>query len=228
MIIVKLQGGLGNQMFQYAFGRNLSLIHNVPLKIDYSYLKTANQSSRVFQLDGFQIKTDEASDKEIKSYIGLTQKIMGRFRSSSQKKHIKESTAFKESVLKLSDGYFEGHWQNEKYFNAHESIIRHDFTLKNPLGQEAQKKSSKISSEKSATSLHIRRGDYITIKKIADVHGTVPLSYYEKACEIILEKAPDAKFFIFSDDINWAKENFPKKYPVTFISSTEITAVEEL
>ncbi len=229
MIIVKLQGGLGNQMFQYALGRNLSLIHNASLKIDYSYLKTPNQSGRVFQLDGFQIKTTEATEKEIKSYTGTFQKILDRFRPSSRKKHIKESfERFNPELLERSDGYFDGHWQNEKYFKDNEKIIRNDFILKNPLGTEAQKIAMKISSEESPVSLHIRRGDYVVIKKIADIHGTLPLSYYEKACGIIMEKAPDTHFFISSDDIAWAKENFPKKYPATFVSSPEIKAHEEL
>ncbi|MEK7575016.1 MAG: alpha-1,2-fucosyltransferase [Patescibacteria group bacterium] len=231
MIIVKLQGGLGNQMFQYALGRNLSLIHNVPFKIDYSYLKTSNQSNRSFKLDGFQIRTEEATQKEVTSYTGLNQKILDRFRTSSNKKHIKESFhGFNEYVLRRGDGYFDGHWnmQSEKYFHPNETAIRKDFQLTKPFGADAQKIAETIAKEPASVSLHIRRGDYVSISKVSEVHGVLPLSYYETACEKILDKFPNAHFFIFSDDIAWAKENFPNKYRVSFVSDPEITDHEEL
>lgn len=229
MIIVKLQGGLGNQMFQYALGRNLSLIHNVPFKIDSSYLRKPNQSRRTFLLDGFNIAATEATVAEIAQYRSTFQKVLDWLRPEPKRKKVLEhSPDFDPSLLKRSDGYFDGHWHNKKYFQANEQTIRKDFTLKNPFGASARETSEKIKSEHNATSLHIRRGDYVTISKIAAVHGTLPLSYYETACEIILDKNPDAHFFISSDDIAWSKANFPKNLPATFISSPEISECEEL
>lgn len=216
-------------MFQYALGRNLSLVHKVPLKIDYSYLKDPNQSQRSFQLGGFQIKTAEANKKEIQSYVGPLQKILDKFRPNSIRKHIEESfEGFNENILKRGDGYFDGHWQNEKYFHPNESAIRQDFALKNPIGTTAEAIMRNIQSSKNPTSLHIRRGDYVTIPKIAKIHGTVSLAYYETACDKILEKFPDAHFFISSDDIAWVKENFSIAHPVTFVSAPEISDCEEV
>lgn len=232
MIIVKLQGGLGNQMFQYALGRNLSLLHKAPFKIDYSYLKKPNQSGRVYQLEGFNIQVTEATEREIRSYTGTVQKILDRyFRKSSHQKHIKENfLGFNADVLRYKDGYFDGHWnmQSERYFHPNEAAIRQDFELKNPLGAAAEAISKQISAASSPVSVHIRRGDYVTISKVAAVHGLLPLSYYQKACDQILEKFSETNFFIFSDDINWAKENFPKKYPVSFVSNPEIYDHEEI
>ncbi len=229
MIIVKLQGGLGNQMFQYAFGRSLSLRHNVSLKMDSSYLRKENQSGRKFRLGGFNIDIPEATAKEIERYCGTFQKIIDRIRTGNQKRCIVEhSPSFKPNILLRNDGYFDGHWNNEKYFSDHADVIRKDFTLKNSMGRAAEILAQKIRAEKNPVSIHIRRGDYVTIKKIADVHGVLPLSYCETAMKKIIEQFPDAHFFISSDDIAWAKENFPKKYPVTFVSSPEIPDFEEL
>ncbi len=228
MIIIKLEGGLGNQMFQYAIGRNLSLLHNTPLKIDSSYLRSANQSGRSFKLDNFNTVINEATQAEIDGYRSIFQKILDRIRPESKKKKILEPRDFNPNVLRHIDGYFYGHWNSKKYFINNEDIIRNDFKLKKPFGETAKAILEKINSLPNATSIHIRRGDYISIKKIADMHGTLPISYYENAMEKIKEKLPDATFFVFSDDIEWVKKNFSKKYPGTFISNPNIPDYEEL
>lgn len=229
MIIVKLHGGLGNQMFQYALGRNLSLLHGVPFKIDSSYMEKENQSARTLRINGFKTLLDEATENESKAYRGTVQKILDHIRPDSKRKKILELPAnFDSTVLERADGYFVGHWNDERYFKASETIIRKDFELKRPLGIFAQIIAERILLEPEPISVHIRRGDYVSIPKIADAHGTLPLSYYEQAMKIIFEKSNGAHFFISSDDIAWAKENFPKRYPVTFVSSPEITDYEEL
>ena len=229
MIIMKIHGGLGNQMFQYALGRNLSLLHGVPLKIDCSYLRIGNQSNRVLQLDGFKIQAVEATENEIKKYGSTFQKIADRIRPESKRKRaLEQGGEFDSEILKRSDGYFDGHWQDERYFKANENAIREDFELKEPFGTRANEMAEKIKNTPNATSVHIRRGDYVSIQKIADTHGTLPLSYYKTACDKILEKFPAAHFFVSSDDILWVKENFPREYPAIFVSSPEISDCEEL
>ncbi len=216
-------------MFQYALGRNLSLIHDVPFKIDSSYLEKENQSARTLRIDGFKTFLDEATLDEIKIYRSTLQKILDRARPDSKRKKILElSPKFDSTILKRSDGYFVGHWNDERYFKTSEAIIRKDFELKRPLGISAQIIAERILLEPEPISVHIRRGDYASIQKIADEHGTLPLSYYKTACDKILEKFPDARFFVSSDDIDWSKENFPQSYPATFVSSQEISDCEEL
>lgn len=227
MIIIKLKGGLGNQMFQYALGRNLSLIHNIPLKVDSSYLKNPNQSNRSLRIDNFNTILEEASSVEINSIVSPLQNILDIVRSK-KRTVVEKSNTFNMNILSRNKGYFIGHWNSEKYFKNNESIIREDFKLKNPFGEKAEIISKKIESATNSTGIHIRRGDYVSIKKIADVHGLIPILYYENAMEKIAQKFPDAEFFIFSDDIKWAEENFPKKYPVTFVSNPSILDYEEL
>ncbi|MFZ2621011.1 MAG: alpha-1,2-fucosyltransferase [Minisyncoccia bacterium] len=227
MIIIKLEGGLGNQMFQYALGRNLSLIHKTSLKIDSSYLEKANQSQRSLRINNFVMELEEASDKEVASYNSPFQKVLNKLGLKS-KKIIEKSSAFDPNILSQNNGYFIGHWNNEKYFKANENTIRNDFKLKRPLGKASQEVMKQIISLPNSTSIHIRRGDYVSIKKISDKHGILPISYYENGMIKIDEKFPKTTFFVFSDDIEWVKENFPKKYPIIFVSDTIIPDYEEL
>ena len=229
MIIIKLEGGLGNQMFQYALGRNLSLIHDTPFKVDVSYLEKENQSGRTLRIDNFKTLLNKAAEDEISSYRSTIQKILDRLRPISKRKKILElSPEFDPRVLKRADGYFVGHWNNERYFKSSEDAVRKDFELKQPLGTLAQQVAEEILSEPESVSVHIRRGDYVSIPKIAAVHRTLPLSYYQEACGKILEKKPNAVFFVSSDDIIWAKDNFPKEFRTVFVSSPEIPDYEEM
>ena len=216
-------------MFQYALGRSLSLSHNVPFKIDSSYLRSANQSDRSFQLDKFNTTLEEATSEEINKYRSTFQKILDKMRPESKRKKIVEhSQFFKKNILNRADGYFDGHWNSEKYFNKYEDAVRKDFELKAPFGSKASEISQKIISEQNAISLHIRRGDYVSNKKIANIYNTLPLSYYEQAMKKINEKTMGAHFFIFSDDMDWVRKNFSTKYSVTFVSSPEIADYEEI
>jgi hypothetical protein len=229
IIIIKLEGGLGNQMFQYALGRNLSLIHQKSLKFDLSYLKIPNQSGRTFRLGGFAVEVEEATEPEIATYRSTLQKILDKFRSKSKRRKVLEQlNRFEPKVLEKVGGYFVGHWNDERYFKSSENAIRKDFELKKPFSPLAQKIAEEIAVEPEPVSVHIRRGDYVSIPKIANTHRTLPISYYKEACGKILEKKLNAHFFISSDDIGWTKENFPKEFKVSFVSSTEIPDYEEL
>lgn len=229
MIIIKLEGGLGNQMFQFALGRALSLSHRVPLRFDSSYLQRPNQSGRTLFLDGFRVDITEATRSEIARYAGTLQKALDCLRPAGKRRKVFErSPGFDPSVLTRSAGYFVGHWSSEKYFTARTDIIRKDFTLKKPLSPGAEKAAGRIGAASTPVSVHIRRGDYVTLPKVAAVHRTLPLSYYEAAMENMLGRARDAHFFVSSDDIGWARAYFPQKHPITFISAPDIAECEEL
>jgi hypothetical protein len=216
-------------MFQYALGRSLSLTHSTSFKVDTSYLRTANQSGRSLRLQGFNVTLEEADRKEVLRYINPVRKTLDRVLPTSKKKYVRETSArFNREILANNDAYFDGHWNSEKYFIDAQDTIRKDFQLKNPFDPAAHTISKQIKSENVSVSVHIRRGDYVSIQKIANRHGVLPLSYYETAMDHMVNKFPQAHFFVFSDDIAWAKENYPKKYPVTFVSGSGIEDYEEL
>ena len=211
MIILKLQGGLGNQMFQYSAGLALSKRLNTTLRLDISYYK--NDKKRKFSLDDFNISAKEATEKDILSLsdsilINAYKKI---FRRHAEKKMFANSYFYDKSFEKISDNsIIEGFWQNEKYFKDVEKIIRHEFRLKNDLSEKSAELERKINGDNSV-SVHIRRGDY-TLPKYRKIFYECSVEYYTLAIKYILDIVPNAEFFVFSDDLEWAKNiPFPKK-----------------
>lgn len=195
MIIVRILGGLGNQMFQYAYAKALQdKGHHV--KLDISKFKKYTLHGG-YHLDSFKI------DLEIANSLSS---ILGKL---GIKKSIKEKNLLFDENLKSLKGneYLKGYFQTEKYFTEIRKILLDQFTIKSELSISTKNISKKIKTKENTCSLHIRRGDYISDKKANNVHGTCDLIYYENAMKLINEKYKNTHFFIFSDDISWAKEN---------------------
>jgi len=204
MIIVRIIGGLGNQMFQYAFYKNLeSKYSNVKCDvIGYEKYKLHNG----FNLEkAFNLKVNKASIEEIKSvthlyetsiFSKIIRKVIGEKAS-----HINETKFTWELLDSGHDLYVDGYWQSEKYFGKKEHL-RADFSFKQDLNNE-QEKLMKLINSCNSVSMHVRRGDYVGNKAYIILNE----EYYNTAKALIQKQISDAVFFIFSDDIYWIKEN---------------------
>ena len=220
-IIVKLRGGLGNQMFQYAVGRHLSQITKAALKLDITSLK--NDPKRDYSLDCFNITENFATDEEIKWFKKYQRKpgkiwfLRNRLLADETKYAQERQFHFDQKILQLKQPvYLDGYWQTEKYFKDIEHIIRKEVIVKTPLQGENAEVAEEIVATTSVA-MHIRRGDYVTNRETNEYHGTCGLDYYRKAIEIISKKVNNPHFFIFSDDHKWAKDNIVLEYPATYV-----------
>lgn len=231
MIITKLIGGLGNQLFQYAAGRRLAYINNTNLKLDLSWYKNVDggkATSRAYGLGEFNIIAENfASLEEIGRFkknkiYTILEKLNLYHRDSFTKER---QFNLNPEVLNLSDNnYIQGHWQSEKYFKDIEDIIRKEFTLKKSVINEY----GKLIDETNSVSIHIRRGDYVTDKKTRDFYETCTLNYYHTAIKKIIDNVISPHFFIFSDDMGWVKDNLIVGYPLIFVSNSQSKDYEEL
>ncbi len=246
MIIVNLKGGLGNQMFQYACGRALSLRaqargEDATLKLDatgFDRLSDA-ETVRAFELDAFNIEAGHATPEEIRKAkypLGPLSKALRLFNAKVLRKFY---INFTPSVLGWSgDVYLDGFWQTEKYFVDVVEDIRNDFTLAKPPGAAARKWFAVIGADPNSVSLHVRRGDYVSNAATGAHHGTCDKGYYERAIFDVAEKMDDRargkgalaipSIYVFSDDIAWAKKNLSFPCPVAFVSSPDLTNAEEM
>ena len=231
MIIIKLKGGLGNQMFQYAFGRKLSLKLPTELALDINedteIKGLRGDLVRPFLLNRFDIKAHVATLEEVaklrKPFSLYLAKI---FRKLGKYNHYK----FDPKAFEIKDNtYLEGFWwQSEQYFKDIRPQLLEDFTLVKDLGTDAEKIAESIRQAQSSVSVHIRRGDYANNPVTLAYHGLAPMEYYEQAIKIIQEKRPHSIFYIFSDDIEWLKANFPLPPLSQIVSDKNIPEYEEL
>jgi hypothetical protein len=224
MIIVNLKGGLGNQMFQYAFGKSLSLKLGVPLKLDVRFLLDRNPSLkhifRDFDLSIFNLELSFATKEEIEKVVKMNflQKIYRRKINLTYKIFIENYFHYDPRAEKLKDNiYLDGYWQSPKYFISHEAQIKNKFKFTNVLTEQKLVLKNKIISSDSVC-VNIRRTDYLTTS--ASVYGNCNQSYYINGLEIIKQKLTNRsiELFVFSDDIEWCKKNLKFSLPTTFVN----------
>ena len=232
MIITKLKGGLGNQMFQYATGLALSISKNEELKMDatgYDDPRYVNANTpRKYRLFPFNISGSLATKEEVKKYkypYGIVSKGLRFFSHKILRRYYID---YDLSFFKKNHQYIEGYFQSEKNFFEVKDKVRQEFTLKKEFESEiflAEK--NKIDKNKSV-SVHIRRGDYVSDKSANSYFGTCSLEYYQKAIEMIKSKIDAPIFYFFSDDIAWVKQEFGEKENFYFISNPKLEDYEEL
>jgi len=226
MIVARITGGLGNQMFQYAIAKALAKNSNDTFKLDLSFYP--KQNLRKYELNQFNIEESIATEQEcvefrgkegfvlkIKRKLGLPVK-----RPYSYYKE-KQISVFDNNISnKKGNIYLDGCWQNEKYFKSIRNEILKDFTLKGDISSEAKKYLEDIKRSQSV-SLHVRRGDYVQNTHTNSVHGTCSEAYYQKAIKHIEKNIDNPNFYIFSDDIAWCKENFDFLENKFFVDDTK-------
>ncbi|MFO7681747.1 MAG: alpha-1,2-fucosyltransferase [Chloroflexota bacterium] len=226
MVITRLAGGLGNQMFQYAAARQLAQRLQTTLKLDISYYDT--QQLRTYALSPFNIQESFASAAELAQIRGTGQNKVAKlfFHARQMFKLFYRWTVLRESrVMPVNkqlwtvtgDVYLDGYWQSQQYFLDIASLIRQEFTLKTAPDHYSEELTKHITNNQSV-SIHIRRGDYVANLHTNQLHGTCSIAYYQTSAAHIAQKVERPFFFIFSDDPAWAKENLRLPYPVTIVS----------
>jgi len=231
MIIVRLTGGLGNQMFQYALGRHLALKNDVELMVDTTYFENVPKNQRHFvkreyDLDILNIRAKVLNPKDadflpcfsgklmdkikdrIKGHFNLYEKLNGY-------KVLSEKALFNFDEGALCSGgnfYLIGYWQNERYFKAIEKQIRDDFTFKNTFDEKVRHLAGEIAGSNSLC-LNIRRGDFVD----NPTHGFTGMDYIHEAVNLIRGRVGISKVYVFSDEIDWCEKNLHLDLPCFFV-----------
>ncbi|HRH26091.1 MAG TPA: alpha-1,2-fucosyltransferase [Candidatus Paceibacterota bacterium] len=231
MITVKLKGGLGNQMFQYALGRKLAVKHKTDLLLDTSRFEYnalyPNDAARQYSLDCFRLFPG-ARATNISQYKGGV--IETAIRRITHKLIKPDHFAYDKKADHAKDGSFlEGFWQSEVYFKEIQNIIRDDFALKNPLGGNARTVLQLIENLETPVSVHVRRTDYVSNYRSVQLMGYMTDQYYVRASDAMKEKiGKTPSWVIFSDDIAWCKENMKFLDSALFVDKPDIKDYEEM
>lgn len=218
MKIIKLKGGLGNQMFQYAFAKYVERISGEKSILDSSaYEELLNDEIRKPRLLKFNITSEVASVDEIRKYTLLSHK--GNSLSLKYKIGILfEALCNKGYYFEWKRGdfitlpeiqkcrYFDGYWQSVEYIEPIKEQLLKDFTPNYELSAKAQRQMADMQSHNSVF-VGIRKGDYTANAKARKHFGIITNEYYSKAMDLIASKVESPVFHIFSNDIEWCKQN---------------------
>jgi len=232
MIIIKIFQGLGNQLFQYAFVRALSLRHHKTFKMDLSWYNE-HSNHRPYALDKFNIAGEEATEKDIhdiktcdgRNFIEYHFKRIRNKYSPYYKKNIisEKNSLYDENYLKINSNSFVcGYFSSELYFKDYASVIKNDLEFKDRPSPLNLNKIQKIQPQ-HAVCISIRRGDFVN----NPVHDVCDLNYFYTSMEYMSEKINNPYFYIFSDDNDWVKNNFRSNYPHEFITNNYPDFIED-
>ncbi len=218
MIIARLKGGLGNQMFIYALGRHLSIKNNTKLWLDATYLKLNN--IRHNELKYFNIPT-----KEIPIPFGLlilpriffkVVRILSKKLKRDSLHPVQKDYYFDKSVLEKNVFVLDYYWLGEDYFKDIGNIIRKDFVLKDKPNKKNREMLEKINNSNSVC-IHVRRGDLVKKERGKEAGRIYSSKYYRDAIKLIARKVKNPHFFVFSDGLQWAKNNLKTGFPTTYV-----------
>ncbi len=226
MIIAEITAGLGNQLFQYSFARNLSLLRKQPLKLDLNFFKDSRFSD-VYRLDKFNIRAEIASPEEIRAFrrrefpgylSGAIRRILGRKIYYHNKYHLDENeiSADKVKSLNMENIYLSGYWAGEKNFAENADTIREELKPVKPLSGKSRRFLEKINAANSV-SLHFRRNDYVGNTYFVNLS----MEYYRNAISHIAERVKNPVFFLFSDDPQWVVNNFKTEFEFTIVDAND-------
>jgi len=250
VVIVRLKGGLGNQMFQYAAARALATARGVRLGLDLAAFDA--DPRRRFELDRLPISATVASP-------GAVFRLTGRPQTRRQRALCRAARAlarmagvpsqrefdllrplgvdrrvytephfhFDPNFQSLpADIYLDGYWQSERYFAGIADELRRELTVGAAAQAEVRDLEAAIRSAESV-GVHVRRGDYVTEERTAAYHGTCDPEYYRAAAERVREVAGRPHFFVFSDDPEWVRSHLAFLSPSTIIGHADRTRPHE-
>jgi hypothetical protein len=236
MIIIRIEGGLGNIMFQYGLSRQLELKQKANIKYDVSscYVNPLGDYSLSLEPFSISIKDRFTTPEEVAAFAKYQKKIGKRwfFHNmfiADETKYIQEKGfTFNPHVLDCADNVLiRGWWQNERYFIDVRDQLLKDFTVRAPLTGTNKQVADEIQSSPSV-SLHIRRLDFVSNPNTKKYHGELTKEYYDAALRKIASHVKTPTLFIFSDDIEWVKKHMPFSYKTIYVTGNNDAPHEDM
>ena len=225
-IVIRFNGGLGNQMFQYALGRSLSALHGARLLFDMDFfdLPPGAHTPRSYGLDAFSVQCDRATPTQIRLAKQGGSSLRAWLydlhpRLAPDRSRRERGFAFDPTVLEPGGmTYFDGYWQSERYFAQAPDTLRKEFCFRLSLSAERTALAQRI-KECTSVSVHVRRGDYIAHPAASAHFIPCDQAYYDAAIDHMSVAAPNAELFVFSDDLPWARDHIRGNGAIHFLEA---------
>lgn len=225
VVIVRIWGGLGNQLFGYAAARRLALHNGAPLRLDARSGFERDRYGRRYLLDRFAMPCAIASDRESYRYRGgdarrVFDRLLNAHLPASWRWFWRQEAAVREEerflALRVTRPLFlEGYWPSERYFADVADVIRRDLRLARPPSAPSQALAASM-RHPGSISIHLRSFAEVPRKVSRTVVNTaLEIAYYRRAIAWLAQRAPDPHLFLFSDDLEWAMRQLASPLPVT-------------
>lgn len=222
MITVRLKGGMGNQMFQYAFGRRLAKELDTDLQLDLTSLLDRSKGDFVYRdydLPIFRVRDKFMhSPRLLRTLYRPRKRFVYKLIDKAVKRgrpHIKEEQFhFEPSFVNtpVANALYEGWFQSYRYFEGVEDELRSDFRFVHPILPESEELLARIVGS-NAVCLNVRRTDFLKVDNL----NTTNLDYFLRGAQRMAESTDAPHFFIFSDDVAWCRENIILDYPTEVV-----------
>lgn len=234
MLIARITGGIGNQLFQYAFVRSLSKKLNQKYKLDLSWYRNYHKyedtkdpnaaTQRKYLLDKFNVKENILNPL----YLSISYRINNYSKLNRVKEYpllnhftystITESEFDINKIQNLKNVYLSGFWQKDSLFEEYSYLIREEFNIKNKLSDQNNSFLNKI-IQSNSIAIHIRRGDLLSRPAAVAEQPYSTDKYYFDGVKLMKERLKNPELFVFSDDIDWVNNSFKFDLPTTFVSN---------
>jgi hypothetical protein len=235
MVIVRLTGGLGNQMFQYAAGRALADRLGAELLLDTrafgNPLAFQDYTRRAYALSPFKLRAKLATAQDLKHWpvwpveIGMRLRVV---RPLFRRWHFESGINYDPTLPALREPVcLVGYWQSERYFIDIADRIRADFALAQAMSGE-NARLLELAQSGHSVGLHVRRGDFVSLNDAAQVHGLCSVDYYRRAIGLVRDRYPECRFLVFSDDTPWARAELPLGASAVFVEGNERQPEQDL
>ena len=221
MVIIRVWGGIGNQLFQLIFGQYIHYRYNQIVKYDDNSFSSVDKL-RKREMDAIAIPLDYDNHVLLSKYKGVPGRLL-RFiyKLNPNHKFIGVNDIIPQKFDNNKEYFFQGYWQDYKFFEWLKTNIG-DFDIKSHgIPKELKDYEKIISSTNNSVSVHIRRGDYFQPQNIG-IYGVCKEDYYKNAIKKIKSLLSDVRFFVFSDDLEWVSKHLVFDADTVFIPNYDI------
>lgn len=221
MIAFKAQGGLGNQLFQYAAARRLAMRNQCPLIVDHHWFDhpLPGETPRPLELTRYPVNMRVATPSELFRWT-LMRSRWGRHLKPLLPLNLVREQGYGVNTNVLSapaNSYLVGFWQSEAYFaDIREQLLTELVPLEPPGAED--RAIIELMQQGESVSVHVRRGDYVSLASASAYHGLCSLDYYRKALAYMAERLRAPTLFVFSDDPEWTRANLRSPYPTHYVA----------
>ena len=234
MIIVEIVGGLANQMVIYAAARALAEKNADTLALDLNTLR--KDRIRKFELHKLSMDLRIATEEEIArvrrklsnpAADRLKEKIFRKLGIRRPYIYEEPYSGYDANFFRLSgDVYIKGNFASRRYFESIEPLLHREFRFRGEMSPRTREYERTL-REGTSVGIHVRRGDYATNPHTRKFHGLIGVEYYSEAMKVLEERVGDPVYHVFSDDLDWARENLKSRAPMRFVDHTDAETSHE-